>query len=282
MDILPIIYCGISIHTVLNISREEFDLMHRWLFSPQTEDRSKALQRLTIWKLRRQTLTPATVMGTIAILEVQLKDIANTLSEHDLRAMYSNAFTKFMNYISSIVRGRELKSMYATANALGIEPFLVDLRHLCAHGQVLPALNMSRRTAAYCMDWLRQFYWDRERDVICDAGVNDVRLKSSLQLEESVSEWFSLYDAATKAIISGCRIIDDVRSSQQDILDAEALEKLQTYSYEIRNDKLSFVANSAINRLATLTNSTGRDRGNDSIYCDILIAQKYFMKTSSK
>lgn len=257
-------------------------MVHRWLCSPHIADLSKALQRLQIWKLRRQTLTPATVMSTITILEVQLKDSSNTLSDPDLRAMYSNAFTKFMNYVSSIVRGREHTSMYATAQALGIHSFLVDLRHLCAHGQVLPALDMCRRTAAYCMNWMRQFYWDREQNVICDASVTDVRLKSSLQLEESVSELFFLYDAATKAIISGCKTIDDARNAQTDIIDAEAIELLDNYSYEVRNDKLLFIANSTINRLSSLTNSTGRDRGNDNIYFDILIAQKHFMKTSSK
>lgn len=262
------------------ICRDEFDLVHHWLFSSNAADHAKALERLTIWKMRRQNLTPATIMSTIAILEVQLKDKTNALSGSDLRAMYSNAFTKFLNYMSSIVRGREYTSMFATAQALGIESFLVDLRHLCAHGQVLPALDLSRRTAAYCMDWIRQFYWERERNVIYDASVKDVRLKSSLQLEESVGEWFYLYDVATRAIIQGCKTIDDVRSLPQDIIDSKSLDKLEYYAGELRNDKLLFIANSTINRLAALTNSTGRDRGNDNIYCDILLAQKHFMRTS--
>lgn len=218
-------------------------------------------------------------MSTLAILEVQLKDIKNTCPEGDLRAMYSNAFTKFLNYVSSIVRGRQHTSMYATAKALGIHSFLVDLRHLCAHGQVLPALDMSKRTAGYCMDWLKQFYWDREQSVIRDASVTDVRLKSSLRLEEAVTEMFLLYDAATKAINSGYRSVDDVT---EDTLTDEHLQVLQNYAAKIRNNKLSFIANKAINNLASLSNSTGRDRGNDNIYCDVLIGQKYFMKASGR
>lgn len=253
-------------------------MVHRWLFSSELNDREKALERLTIWKLRRQTLTPATVMSTISILEVQVKDDKNVCTEIDLRAMYSNAFTKFLNYMSSIVRGRQLTTMFATAKALGIESFLVDLRHLCSHGQILPALDLSRRTAVYCMNWLRQYYWDREQSVICDASVNDVRLKSSLQLEESVGALFELYDAATKAINSGCKTIDDIRNGTEHILDEDCLDKIETYAQELRNNKLLFIANHAINKLARLSNSTGRDRGNDNIYCDVLLGQKYFMK----
>lgn len=255
--------------------------MYDWLFTPSIRDVAKALQRLIIWKQRRQSLTPASILSTIAILEVQLKDNANKLSDVDLRAMYSNAFVKSLNYMSSIVRGQQFTSMYATAKALGIESFLVDLRHLCAHGLVLPELEMSRRAATYCLEWLRSFYWDREKNIICNASVADVRLNSSLQLEEAVGELLFLYDAATKGIISGCKTVDDARENP-DLLDGDSMDTLDQFAHQIRSDRLSHIADSTINRLSRLTNSTGRDRGNDNIYCDGLITQRHFLKTSSK
>lgn len=262
--------------------REEFDAVHEWLFSDRISHREKALERLIIWKLRRQALTPATIMSTIAILEVQIKDKHNTCTEHDLRAMYSNAFTKFVNYVTTLVRGRQFTSMFAAAVSLGIEPFLVDLRHLCTHGQVLPALDLSRRAADYCMDWLRQFYWDRERAVICDANVQDVRLKSSAGLEENVHRYFLLYDAVTNAILAGCKTLTDIEGSASGICDDVRFQKIEEYATEIKNNKLNYIADNVINKLAMLSNSTGRDRGNDNIYFDTLFAQKYFMQTSGK
>lgn len=261
--------------------RDEFLLVYQWLFeSSQIEQHEQALERLSIWKLRRKILTPASVMSTLAILEVQLKDASNACTKSDLQAMYSNAFTKFLNYMSSIVRGRQLTSMHATARSLGIKAFLVDLRHLCTHGQELPALDMSRRTALYCMQWLRAFYWDREKTVICDANVSDVRLRSSYELEESVGALFFIYDAATKAWISGCKTIDDLQNSGTTIVDEERLTTLENYAQDIRNNKLMYIVTNVVNKISTLSNSTRRDRGNDNVYCDILLAQKYFMKTS--
>lgn len=172
--------------------------------------------------------------------------------------------------------------MYSTARELGIESFLVDLRHLCAHGQVLPSLDTSRRTAAYCLHWLREFYWDRERDFITDAEVHDVHLKSSQALEQSIQEWFALYDAATEAIVSGCKNVGDLESGERSTkLTSAEIELLKEFSERDRHNKLLFIANKAINKLAELSNSNERDRGNSFIYCDVLFGCQHFMKRSA-
>lgn len=265
--------------------RKELNLVYDWLFSAGSTVATKrlALARMKVWKIRRLTLTPATILSTIAILEVQLKDdTTNACSEDLLRTMYSNAFTRFLNYVSSIMRSRTLQSMYSTARELGIESFLVDLRHLCAHGQVLPSLDTSRRTAAYCLHWLREFYWDRERDFITDAEVHDVHLKSSQALEQSIQEWFALYDAATEAIVSGCKNVGDLESGERSTkLTSAEIELLKEFSERDRHNKLLFIANKAINKLAELSNSNERDRGNSFIYCDVLFGCQHFMKRSA-
>lgn len=242
------------------------------------------MDRIKIWKIRRLNLTPASVLSTLAILEVQLKDNADEkFSKDELRTMYSNAFTRFLNYMSSIMRSRTLQSMYLTARELGIESFLVDLRHLCAHGQVLPSLEISRRTATYCLNWLREFYWDREKNVIGDAIVNDVHLKTSVELENLASEWFTLYDAATEAIVMGYKNVDDlINGVQNEQLDETAIGILHEYSEKIRHNKLAFIANKAINNLAQLSNSNDSDRGNSNIYCDVLFDCPFFLKRSAK
>lgn len=267
--------------------REEFNSVYDWLFAQNSgiDTRRLALSRIKLWKLRRGNLTPASILSTLTILDVQLKDDKREkrFTDDELRSMYSNAFTRFVNYMSSIMRSRQLQSMYSTARELGIEPFLVDLRHLCAHGQVLPSLEISRRTADYCMNWLREFYWERERNFITDATVHDVHLKSSAELEQSIGEWFVLYDAATEAIIKGFRNVDDlIGAKRSERLSDPCIEQLQAFSQQFRNNKMSFIANKAINQLALLSNSNERDRSNSQIYCDVLFGCEYFMKRSAE
>lgn len=268
-------------------------MVYDWLFGAgnsvnSIKTKQLALTRMKLWKMRRGQLTPASVLSTISILDVQLKDLCgdNRFSDDELRSMYANAFTRFVNYMSSIMRSRTVQSMYSTARELGMEPFLIDLRHLCAHGQVLPSLELSRRTTDYCIRWLREFYWDRERNFIVDACVRDVRLKSSLELEQSIVEWFALYDAATEALMAGYKNVDDLTNTSgndQLRLSETKIQQLKTISSEIRQYKLSFIANKAINELAWLSNSNDRDRGDAQIYCDVLLNDcEYFMKRSAE
>lgn len=260
-------------------------MVYDWLFSGNSiETKRLALSRMKLWKMRRDQLTPASVLSTISILDVQLKDLCdNRFSDDELRSMYANAFTRFVNYMSSIMRSRTVQSMYSTARELGMEPFLIDLRHLCAHGQVLPSLELSRRTTDYCIRWLREFYWDRERNFIADACVRDVRLKSSLELQQSIGEWFTLYDAATEALIAGYKNVDDLSDTIGLRLSPANIQRLKEFSLEIRQYKLSFIANKAINELAWLSNSNDRDRGDAQIYCDVLLNDcEYFMKRSAE
>lgn len=264
--------------------REEFEMVYNWVFSSAEEHalKEKAYDRLVVWKLRRQNLTPASVLSTMAILEVQVKDNdKSAFTETDLRVLYSNAFTKFVNYMSSILRSRILNNMYSTAKELGIESFLIDLRHLCAHGQIMPALDICRRTSTYCMRWLKTFYWDREMKIIRDATVKDVRLKSSLELEESVREMLVLYDATTEAIAEGCKTVDEAVSDDKKVLDEHHRYQLKEYSEKNYQKKLTFIADKAINTLANLSNTNGRDRGNANIYFDILFQRQYFVQRSA-
>ncbi|XP_031640748.1 uncharacterized protein LOC116352352 [Contarinia nasturtii] len=267
-------------------NKEEFDMVYDWLFGSNSNDESKklALYRIKLWKMRRGNLTPASILSTLSILNVQLKDkLERRFSDDELRSMYSNAFTRFINYMSSIMRSNRVQSMYSTARELGIEPFLVDLRHLCAHGQVLPSLDILRRTTVYCMNWMREFYWERERNFITDAMVHDVHLKSSLELKTSIGDWFDLYDTATEALILGCKNIDDLTNILPDQrLNHASIERLQQFSEQFRNNKLTFIANKSINMLALLSNSNERDRGDAEIYCDVLFECQYFMKRSAE
>lgn len=85
---------------IFSSSREEFSKVYEWLFGDTAnwETKQKACDLMTIWKLRRLNLTPASVLSTLAILEVQLRDDEkiqpNKNAINELRTMYSNAFTR--------------------------------------------------------------------------------------------------------------------------------------------------------------------------------------------
>lgn len=267
--------------------RDEFAIVYDWIFSVGSNDQTKrqALERMKIWKIRRLNLTPASVLSTLSILDVQMKDCSTAITKYaddDLRTMYSEAFLKFLNYMSSIMRSRTVQSMYSTARELGIESFLVDLRHLCAHGQVSPSLDIFRRTAAYCLKWLREFYWDRELNVITDASVRDVQLKSSVELEHSIQEYFRLYDAATEALAIGYKTVDDLpeptHNGECDGIDILILKEFTKVTHQKR---LTFIANKAINNLAQMSCSKGRDHGYSDIFCDVLFDCTNFVRRSA-
>lgn len=258
-------------------------MVYHWLFASENDInlKRKAYEQILIWKVRRLNLTPATILSTLSILEIQLKDNGNIFSSDDLRKMYSNAFTRFLNYVSSILRNRSLPTMYSTARELGIESFIVDLRHLCAHGQVLPSLEISRRTAAYCMNWLKEFYWDRELNVITDANANDVRLKCSLEFEESLRDCFQLYEIATEAILNGYKTVSDVLDETN--LKFSNKHLLEEFAEKNPHSKitLKFVGNKIINILADLSNHEECERHKENIFCDNFIECKLFIKHSA-
>lgn len=267
-------------------NKTEFDIVYALIYASDSDNNSKqlAIKRIKIWKIRRLNLTPASVLSTLSILEAQIKDHENQhLNNDDLQCVYSIAFTRFLNYMSSIMRGRRLDSMYLTARELGIESFLVDLRHLCAHGQITPSLHIFRRTSEYCLNWLREFYWDREREFIVDAKVRDVHLEETASLEKNASDWFTIYSAATEAMIIGCKTIDDCQDPElTKHIAGQHLAPLIQLAQTVHNNKLTFLSIRAINELAALSTVNKRDRGNVHIYCDLLINMPYFFNRSAQ
>lgn len=186
--------------------RAEFNKVYEWIFGQQysPETRQKALSQIRIWNLRRSTLCPAAVLATSVILDVQMKDNVDTmLSSEELQILYSNAFTRFFNFMSSIMQSHNMRTMYQTAKELGLQSFVVDLRHICAHGQVLPPLQVLRNTAEYCIIWLHDYYWASQRNTMSDVDAAHIRRKDKTQFNENVSELFEIYDSALEGHMKG-------------------------------------------------------------------------------
>lgn len=188
-------------------------------------------------------------------------------NKNELRALYSSAFTRFLNFMSSIMQNGHLKTMYMTAKNLGIDSFMVDLRHLCAHGQVMPTLEVFRRSADYCLKWLHSFYWTRELETINDASVQDFRLRSTVEFESKVREIVAGYDGTMAALHSRKRFISDLKAVDND---EETILQLQECAATIKCSKLTVILTHFTNELGQLAGRECKVRGNGRIFCQTL------------
>lgn len=237
------------------------------------------MQTLHVWKIRRGAETSASVLSTAAILEVQLRDESGeVLSESDLQSLYSGAFTRFLNYVSSIEQRQRKRTMYSIANQLGIESFLVDLRHLCSHGKDSPSLEVFRRSANYCMNWLKNFYWERELKYIQDVDVTSIKVHNTIRFERNLHRLLLLYDAVTEAIHSKCETIEELQAI---VTDVERRDLMREYIAQLCEQSLKKVFNCIVSDMFTATKSRVV-KESASIFCEQLLKCPYFVKSCVK
>lgn len=182
--------------------------------------------------------------------------------------------------MSSILQTRYLKTMYMTARELGLDSFMVDLRHLCAHGHDLPDLDVFQRSAEYLLDWLHNFYWKRELQTIQDANVQDVHQDRSLDYQEFLSSLFHVYDTATEALHNSCRYLNDIKDDQP--FDEATAKSLKAYGNYHKLDRLSVIVTKVSNELVALASQEIKIRGNDEIFCHVLLQCQFFLSTAGE
>lgn len=185
----------------MNCFRDEFGTVMDLIYGSNV-DHKKALHFLDIWKNRRMDQTPAAILATKTLLEVMLTD-KETSSQFELRTLYSSALTRFYSYVSSTVQGstgHTRRTMYELATDLEMAAVVVDIRHLCSHGQEIPSLEMLRATSQYCLEWLKGYYWEKQFENMKDCELLDLRQKFTNEFDEIVSRIFNLYDIGIEAV----------------------------------------------------------------------------------
>lgn len=219
-------------------NRAEFELVYQKIFGPDAtnETKEEACSKLRAWKMRRGRETSASILSTLAILEVQVKDTGAEV-DHTLASVYSSAFTRFLNFVTTIEKKKgQKKTMYAVANKLGIETFIVDLRHLCSHAQSVPSLETFRRSANYCMNWLKSFYWDRMLDTIEDTDVANLKVYNHSRFIDNLVRLLDVYDVLTEAIHKGAEEKHDIETF---ITDSKRLEIIEEYLADVKHTNLN-------------------------------------------
>lgn len=160
-----------------------------------------------MWRARRSQETMTGVLCTLTLLDIHLKDAAGTITDRStLSTLYASTLTKFINYATSYQVGET--SMYRSAKKLGIESFLIDLRHMCAHGKQLPSLEVFRKSHRTCLNWIKQFFWDQELTKICDATSKDFRFDS--ELAAKVKNILLFYDTLAQLLQKNITRLEDL------------------------------------------------------------------------
>lgn len=215
------------------------------------EDRQKALQKLFVWKIRRCQETPTSVLSTIAVLEVQVKDECQIITEKStLSTLYATAITKFLNFMTTLQLHES--TMYKSARNLGIDSFIVDLRHLVSHGQELPSLEVFQNSANYCMNWLKTFYWDREKDNISSATMKEIVKDNVLEFEDKVTKAVILFDLFLELNHKNYQTAEAVKSSK---IDDDRKQQVLKYLADKRTLKFNVILKSLIHNLWTILES---------------------------
>lgn len=195
---LTFLTCFILTHGFICCSEELREIYHQIFdLSSTIEDKHKALSTLQSWKVRRSHETLTGVLCTLSLLDVHLKDITGTIKEpFTLSTLYASTLTKFLNFAASF-QLRE-STMYKSAQRLGIDSFLIDLRHLCSHGKQLPSLEIFRKSHRYCFNWIQKYFWENELKNIANASSRDIRFDETLG--EKASIIFSYYDTLAELL----------------------------------------------------------------------------------
>lgn len=266
--------------------RDEFRFVFESLFTSKANIETKhlAMRQMDIWRIRRSELTPAAVLATMVLLESQLKDVNSgkfNLSENDMQILYSSSLSRFYNYMSSIVQTRNpksLKTMYSTAKELGIHSFVVDLRHLCAHGQVLPPLKLLRKSSDYCLNWLNDFYWTRQMESITDISSHNLHQKEIADFNDSISKLYGLYEIALESHLKGA---NDLKMAKQFLVASFYTDLKLAYKAKASPSLMDFI-NCIVKEMGVLIKYELTVRDSESICTETLVQSRYLFMVPGK
>ncbi|XP_049542339.1 uncharacterized protein LOC125955285 [Anopheles darlingi] len=229
--------------------KSEFQHVFRQLFETTAEDfeaKEDALQWLNVWKVRQNKSVPVCVRCTATVLEAQLFDLRIQREEGDpnateIKNIYAGAFTRFVNYVTEetqTYQQHRKRTIAQHVRGIGIEPFLVELRHLCAHRSVSIAIDVFRRSAEYCMDWLKVSYWQRELNTMQPVTYGTLHRAKRAPLSDEFCTVLRAYDAAMAGLLRKCSTVQQTRPHLTD----PEYETLQAEETRRGTDQLRVIA----------------------------------------
>ncbi|KAL9233596.1 hypothetical protein vseg_008571 [Gypsophila vaccaria] len=173
---------------------DEWDYVRLSLFSSPSSVVANALRRVTAWRSRG--CLPVAVEVSASFVEIQQKDphfsggSSNGAlgSDEMLSMLYTMAIMRLVNGLIEKTRERQKLSIAVAAEMIGMPRMLIDIRHEGSHRE-LPSLNLLRRASVLALDWLKSYYWERQKNTIPyqSARSTDVRKEIKSRLRELAS-----------------------------------------------------------------------------------------------
>ncbi|KAH8262549.1 hypothetical protein KR026_011973 [Drosophila bipectinata] len=254
-------------------NRQEFNATYDWLFAKGSTpaNRRQALSQMRIWSLRRGNLCPAAVLATSVLVQAQLED---KMGNPSIQTTYANAFTRFYNFMSSIIQGHNMSSMYETAKELGLQSFIVDLRHLCAHGQELPPVSVLRNTSKHCLEWLRTYYWVRHKEYMVNLVSGKLQRNDKLKFEKEIVRLLEIYDLSLECQLQGAQKLKDISKLKS----SAEFNKIRVYASNKKVKTAKEILNAVLGDLNVFIKKNSHAMKDLlDIYLSCLLKMKYFL-----
>lgn len=253
--------------------------MHKNIFNETSriEDKQKGLKKLQTWKLRTGQDTQSGILCTLILLEVHMKDVTGQIRDRStLTNLYANSFTKFINFATAFQMNEA--TMYRSAYKLGLESFLIDLRHLCAHGKVTPSVEVFRRSMKICFEWIDNFYWKKEIENVSDANAIDMR--KDMQISQTLQNIFVLYDSLVELLHNNVLRIDD--EGKLILLGKERLEILETFFKKVEMKQLHSAHRMLTKSLSAIIGSKQMTQNPSIFFHEMLSNCQFFLTTTAE
>ncbi|XP_052896675.1 uncharacterized protein LOC128303672 [Anopheles moucheti] len=239
-------------------NKAELQWVYDKIFNSGADDiasKEEALQWLYMWKIRQVKDFPVCVRCTLVVLEAQVFDVRMQRNVNDGNAkesinIYAGAFTRFINFLTESGGARK-KTIADSVRDIGIETYLVELRHLCAHRSISISIDVFRRSAEYCMDWLNKAYWQRE--LASMQSVDPWTLKYCYLTADELPDMSVIlrtYDAVAAARVRKAYTLEMAIGSVG--LTPEEVKLLETHAEKHRSHRLRIIAKQTIQQLRQL------------------------------
>ena len=204
---------------------------NEWIgvYSSLESNPGKSLETMEVWKVRSSL--PVMVEATRSILKVcfeltQTYDLKllETLNLEAAKFSVGLCITRIVNQVCDLNFERG-KSIQATAKALGISEYVVELRHSVTHG-ALPEALLLAKGLGHLYSWLIEHYWNHQ---------------ASLYLENHEKVMRQLKRYKTKALITEdnylvAKFLENLFPEETPCFRSEIAKELAKMRLEIRDE----------------------------------------------
>lgn len=164
-------------------NREEWMKVYEDAYSSDSARQSKACDTMEIWLAKRNDVPPG-VECTLNILSA-LKQ-GDQQNPRQLQLILSTAVLRVVNMLCDNARISGKETIFSIAKLYNLPDWIVNLRHDVSHGTSLPDFKTLERAGIFLLEWLREYYWEVEKQ-----DLNDIVLKRSR--EEACRENVTFY-----------------------------------------------------------------------------------------